>query len=109
MDSTTRTPEEEFGRNTERVDAATLLAEGKAIVLAAITKATAEDDPGAVYAPDIVEALLRIKAADAAEFIRLRSQIKKAHRDVSIKTLDGLLRDVETEEEKKSALRDFPW
>lgn len=81
------------------------ISEAKKRVIAAIGLVQGESpDPGAVFEPDVLDALRLLRQEGHAEFQRLRLQIKKASRDIRIGDLDAAIRDgEECDAEKETA------
>lgn len=84
MDDMTRTELEAVHGQVE----ANELADAKAKVEAAIAKSQSDDDPGAIFEPDIIEALRLIREHSRAEYMRFRAKAKRANKDVLITELD---------------------
>jgi hypothetical protein len=64
-------------------------------------------DCGAPFELDIVEALRAVRHVDQAEFMRLRTAIKKANRDVRITALDAAIRGGDADRHTADLLADL--
>jgi hypothetical protein len=69
-----------------------------------IEKAIAKlaDDPGAVFVPEVVDALRAVKDSDLPEFMRLRAKIKATNKDALLGFLDKAIRGDSAEAEDQS-------
>ncbi|WP_319586760.1 phage/plasmid primase, P4 family [uncultured Desulfobulbus sp.] len=73
------------------------LAVARGVMKSVIEKA--KDDCGAPFEPDAVSALAFIKKHDSAEFTRIRSALKNAHKDLSVVNLDKTIREIAAEKD----------
>lgn len=76
----------------------------EAILAAALEKLPT--DPGAVYEPQVIEALRAIRSSDPPRFARLWSNIKQANKDVGLGRLDEVIRRGDSNEFEEKSLSD---